>query len=149
MTFPYQTLETIFANYYTELENISVSIGYTDYFRQFAKDLDLEKLFTGYFKRYLEQIPVQACDKVNENFYRTTFYELCTRYLSKNFVLNIEFNYPSGRSDFEFSSMDKAGVKELFKKYFPVSKKESSNWEFRLEQLKNVTPGDPICQDIC
>ena len=42
----------------------------------------------------------------------------------------------------EFSPMDKAGVKELFKKYFPVSNKESSNWEYRLEQLKGVTPGD-------
>ncbi len=102
MTFPNQTLETIFANYYNELEKISVSIGYTDYFRQFMKDLDLEKLFAGYFKRYLEQIPAQACDKVNENFYRTTFYELCTRYLFRNFVLNIESNYPSGRSDLEF-----------------------------------------------
>ncbi len=130
MTFPNQTLETIFANYYNELENISVSIGYTDYFRQFAKDMDLEKLFIGYFKRYLKQIPVQACDKVNENFYRTTFYELCTRYLSKNFVLNIESNYPSGRSDLEFSSLYKAEVKELFKKYFLIPQHVEC-WVFR------------------
>ncbi len=42
----------------------------------------------------------------------------------------------------EFSAMDKFGVKELFEKYFPVSDKESFNWEYRLEQLKGVTPGD-------
>jgi len=136
MTFPNQTLETIFANYYNELENISVSIGYTDYFRQFAKDMDLEKLFAGYFKRYLEQIPAQACDKVNENFYRTTFYELCTRYLSKNFVLNIESNYPSGRSDLEFLGKYHTEYKNLkwvveFKHF---SKKEAKN-----EGIYNLT----------
>jgi hypothetical protein len=49
MTFPNQTLETIFANYFNELEEINVSSGYTAYFRQFMKDLDLEKLFAGYF----------------------------------------------------------------------------------------------------
>jgi hypothetical protein len=39
---------------------------------------------------------------VNENFYRTTFYELCSRFLSKWFTFTIEHSYPSGRSDLEF-----------------------------------------------
>ena len=40
--------------------------------------------------------------QVNENFYRTTFYELCSRYLSPWFTWNVERSYPEGRSDLEF-----------------------------------------------
>jgi len=101
MCFPNQTMKTIFADYYNTVEKIEVSSGYTDYFIQFMKDLDIEKLFAGYWKSYIGQIPAQAMDKANENFFRTTFYELCNRYLSTDFVFNVEVNYPSGRSDWE------------------------------------------------
>ncbi|MCD4819708.1 MAG: ATP-binding protein [Candidatus Cloacimonetes bacterium] len=101
MIFPNQTMTKIFADYFNIIEKIEVSSGYTDYFRQFIKDLDLEKLFAGYWETYVKQIPAQCFDKANENFFRTTFYELCTRYLSRNFILNVEVNYPSGRSDWE------------------------------------------------
>jgi hypothetical protein len=40
--------------------------------------------------------------KVNENFYRTTFLELCSRYLSRWFTWNVERSYPEGKSDLEF-----------------------------------------------
>lgn len=101
MCLPNQTLKKIMTGYFNELERINVSIGYTSYFRTFKQDMDISKLFAGYFKTYIGQIPAQACDKINENFYRTTFYELCTRYLSMDFVFTIETNYPSGRSDWE------------------------------------------------
>jgi len=101
MGFPNQTMKTIFADYFNIVEKIEVSSGYTDYFIQFMKDLDIEKLFAGYWKTYIGQIPAQAMDKANDNFFRTTFYELCNRYLSTDFVFNIEVNYPSGRSDWE------------------------------------------------
>lgn len=101
MTFPNQTLKKIFTDYFNEIEQLNVSIGYTKYFERFLNDLDITKLFAGYFEHYIGQIPAQACDKMNENFYRTTFYELCTRYLSHDFVFTIETNYPSGRSDWE------------------------------------------------
>ena len=39
---------------------------------------------------------------MNENFYRTTYYELCSRYLSPWFTWNVERSYPSGKSDLEF-----------------------------------------------
>ncbi len=39
---------------------------------------------------------------MNENFYRTTFYELCSRYLSPWFTWHVERSYPQGRSDLEF-----------------------------------------------
>ncbi len=47
------------------------------------------------------QIPAQAFDKANENFFRTTFFELCARYLSQDFMFAIEVNRSTGRSDWE------------------------------------------------
>ncbi len=99
--FPNLTVKTIFTEYFNEVERIEVSQGYTDMFRQFLKDHDLAALFAGYWKQYVGQIPAQAFDKANENFFRTTFYELCTRYLSRHLAMAIEVNHPSGRSDFE------------------------------------------------
>lgn len=101
MNFPNQTLSRIFADYYNTLAKIEVSKGYTEYFKKFLEDSDIIKLFAGYFQTYIGQIPAQAFDKINENFFRTTFFELCTRYLSMDFSFAIEANYPSGRSDWE------------------------------------------------
>jgi hypothetical protein len=101
MEFPNLTVKTIFTDHFNEIERISVSEGYTDMFRRFLADGDLPALFAGYWARYVGQIPAQAFDKVNENFYRTTFYELCTRYLSRHLTLAIEVNHPCGRSDWE------------------------------------------------
>jgi len=101
LEFPNLTVKTIFTNYFNEVERISVSLGYTDMFERFLRDHDLEALFGGYWERYVGQIPAQAFDKVNENFYRTTFYELCNRYLFYYFVFSIEVNHPNGRSDWE------------------------------------------------
>ena len=100
--FPNLTVKTLFTEYFNELEHIEVSTGYTGMFRQFLRDHDLAVLFAGYWQVYLGQIPAQAFDKVNENFFRTTFYELCTRYLSRrNSLFAIEVNHPGGRSDWE------------------------------------------------
>ncbi len=101
LEFPNLTVKKIFTEYFNELENIEVSLGYTDMFRQFLKDHDWSVLFAGYWKQYVGQIPAQAFDKANENFFRTTFYELCTRYLSRYFMFAIEVNHASGRSDWE------------------------------------------------
>jgi len=101
LEFPNLTVKKIFAEYFNELEHIEVSLGYTDMFRQFLKDHDWSALFAGYWSEYVGQIPAQAFDKANENFFRTTFYELCTRYLSPDFMFAIEVNHASGRSDWE------------------------------------------------
>ena len=101
LEFPNLTVKKIFTEYFNELENIEVSLGYTDMFRQFLKDHDWAALFAGYWKQYIGQIPEQAFDKANENFFRTTFYELCTRYLSHYFMFAIEVNHAGGRSDWE------------------------------------------------
>ena len=103
MALPNNTLREIFVDYYNELNRYEVSKGYTKLFEQFANDNDLEKLFAGYYKEYLGQFPAQAWDKINENFVRCTFYELCVRYHSWDFTFSMEVNYPSGRSDWEMT----------------------------------------------
>jgi len=101
LEFPNLTVKKIFTEYFNELEHIEVSMGYTDMFRQFLKDHDWAALFKGYWSQYVGQIPAQAFDKANENLFRTTFYELCTRYLSPDFMFAIEVNHATGRSDWE------------------------------------------------
>lgn len=101
LEFPNLTVKTIFTQYFNEVERIEVSLGYTDMFRQFLADRDWAALFAGYWQQYIGQIPAQTFDKINENFFRTTFYELCTRYLSYDFRFAIEVNRRSGRSDWE------------------------------------------------
>ncbi|WP_080804525.1 AAA family ATPase [Desulfamplus magnetovallimortis] len=99
---PNMNMRKIFAEYFNELHAIDVSTGYTNAMQQFLKDLDLSALFAAYWDRYISQLPEAIFQKVNENFYRTTFYELCSRYLSEWFTWNVERSYPKGRSDLEF-----------------------------------------------
>jgi hypothetical protein len=101
LSFPNLTVKTLFIEYFNELMNIKVSSGYTDMCRAFLKDHDWKALFAGYWDRYVGQIPAQAFDKANENFFRTTFYEICQRYLGGHLNFAIEVNRSKGRSDFE------------------------------------------------
>ena len=103
MCLPNNTLREIFVDYYNELNKYEVSKGYTDIFRDYLSNPDMEKLFAGFYTIYLGQFPAQAWDKINENFIRCTFYELCTRYLSRYFSFSMEVNYHSGRSDWEMN----------------------------------------------
>ena len=147
LTFPNLTVKTIFTEYFNEAEQIEVSLGYTDMFRQFLADHDLEALFAGYWKQYIGQIPAQAFDKANENFFRTTFFELCTRYLSQDLMFAIEVNHPSGRSDWE--AIGRAGTpfeNQSFMiefKHFPRAEGERlgvSDWsEPKEEDVAQVT----------
>ena len=143
MIFPNQTMTKIFADYFNIIEKIKVSSGYTDYFRQFTKDLDLGKLFAGYWETYVKQIPAQCFDKANENFFRTTFYELCTRYLSRNFILNVEVNYPSGRSDWELLGKYHTEYKNL--KYIVEFKHFS---KIKAKKLKIQELQEPFEEDV-
>ena len=142
MTVPNQTMRTLFTEYFNEVEHFNVSTGYVEYFRQFAKDRDLEKLFAGYWKVYVGQIPAQAFDQVNENFYRTTFYELCRRHLSHDFIFNIEVNYPCGRSDWELLGKPQTEYKNLKYvvefKHFSMAEGQRKN----VMQLEHPFEGD-------
>ena len=127
--FPNLTMKTIFTEYFNEVERIVVSDGYTPIFQNYLNDRDFSKVFAGYWKTYVGQIPAQAFDKANENFFRTTFYEICTRYLSLDYIFSVEVNYPSGRADFEAigrpgtAFADKGILAEF--KHFPKSKGSS------------------------
>ena len=146
LRFPNLTVKTLFLEYYNELLSLSVSSGYTDMSRAFLKDHKLGGFFGGYWERYIGQIPAQAFDKANENFFRTTFYEICTRYLSGHLSFAIEVNRPSGRSDYEAmgragSAFEGTGYVVEFK-HFSMEKARAlsvENWkEARAEDAEQV-----------
>ncbi len=99
---PNLTLRQIFVEYFNELHRIDVSTRYGTLMQSFVNSPNLEQLFTGYWRTYISQLPEAIFQQVNENFYRTTFFELCSRYLSRWFIWNVERSYPQGKSDLEF-----------------------------------------------
>jgi len=99
---PNLNMRQIFVEYFNEIHHIDVSTEYAEFMQQFVNQPDLETLFAGYWERYVAQLPKAIFQQVNENFYRTTFFELCSRYLSRWFTWNVERSYPAGKSDLEF-----------------------------------------------
>lgn len=122
----------MFVEYFNEIHRIDVSTRYTEIMQRFVDDLDPRALFAGYWEHYVSQLPEAVFQQVNENFYRTTFYELCSRYLSRWFTWNVERSYPKGRTDLEFVGKfhEKfAGIRIVIEfKYF-------SNSEFRKKKV--------------
>ncbi|MDU9047858.1 MAG: AAA family ATPase [Candidatus Electrothrix sp. Rat3] len=125
---PNMNMRTIFVQYFNEIHHIDVSTRYAEIMQAFANQPNLEQLFAGYWREYVSQLPEAIFQQVNENFYRTTFYELCSRFLSRWFVWHVERSYPQGRSDLEF-------VGKYNEKYaglrWVVEFKYFSNAEFR------------------
>ncbi len=99
---PNLNMRRIFTEYFNEIHHIDVSTRYTEFMQSFSDNPQLEPLFAGYWQEYVSQLPEAIFQQVNENFYRTTFYELCSRYLSRWFTWHVERSYPKGRSDLEF-----------------------------------------------
>ena len=99
---PNLNMRQIFIEYFNELHHIDVSTRFTEIMESFAMQPDIESLFAGYWREYVSQLPEAIFMQVNENFYRTTFYELCSRYLSSWLAFTVESSYPQGRSDLEF-----------------------------------------------
>ncbi|MFH0966407.1 MAG: AAA family ATPase [Methanobacteriota archaeon] len=99
---PNMNMRKIFVEYFNELWHIDVSTRYEDMMRGFVTHPDLSKLFADYWRIYIEQLPEAVFAQFNENFYRTTFYELCSRYLGTWFTWNLERFYPQERTDLEF-----------------------------------------------
>jgi len=99
---PNLNMRKIFVEYFNEIHHIDVSTKYTGMMQRFINDLNLKSLFAGYWEQYVSQLPEAIFQQVNENFYRTTFYELCSRYLSRWFSWNVERSYPQCRTDLEF-----------------------------------------------
>jgi hypothetical protein len=99
---PNLNMRRIFIEYFNELHRIDVSTKYAEMMQNFVNNPDLPALFANYWDLYVSQLPEAVFRQVNENFYRTTFYELCSRHLSKWFYWNVERSYPQGRTDLEF-----------------------------------------------
>ena len=144
---PNLNMQRIFVEYFNELHHIDVSTRYTDMMRTFVNDLDLKALFAGYWKEYVSQLPAPIFSQVNENFYRTTFYELCSRYLSPWFTWNVERAYPRGQTDLEFVGKFNecfAGVRMVIEfKYFSNAQFEkfgvsSQAFELRPEDAEQI-----------
>ncbi len=113
MVIPNQTMQSIFTVYYNEVEQYHINQEYNDIFIQFRKDLDINALFAGYWEIYIGQFPAQMFEKANENFFRSTFYELCRRHLSSDFVFEIEVNQHGGRTDLEFLGKHTTQYKDM------------------------------------
>jgi hypothetical protein len=99
---PNLNMQQIFVEYFNEIQNIDVSTLYHDMMQSFVNHTDLPRLFSDYWELYISQLPEAIFSQVNENFYRTTFFELCSRHISKWFTWNMERSYPKGRTDLEF-----------------------------------------------
>ncbi len=99
---PNLNVRQMFVEYFNELHRVDVSTRYGELMQEFVNAPNLEALFAGYWQQYIVQLPEAIFQQVNENFYRTTFFELCSRYLSRWFTWNAERSYPQGKSDLEF-----------------------------------------------
>jgi hypothetical protein len=125
---PNISMRQIFVEYFNELYQIDVSTRYAEMMQAFVNRPDLERLFAGYWREYVGQFPEVLFTKVNENFYRSTFFELCSRYLSRWFTWNMERSYPSGKSDLEFVGKYHEKFAGL---HWVIEFKYTSNSEFR------------------
>ncbi|MFN8491834.1 MAG: AAA family ATPase [Caldilineaceae bacterium] len=102
MRLPNLNMQEIFVEYFNELHRIDVGTRYAEMMQSFVNNPNLERLFAGYWKHYVSQLPEVIFTQANENFYRTTFLKLCSDYLSTWFTWNVERSYPQGKSDLEF-----------------------------------------------
>ncbi|MFN8495544.1 MAG: AAA family ATPase [Caldilineaceae bacterium] len=99
---PNLTVRQMFVEYFNQIHRIDVSTQIGGMMQDFINNPNLELLFAGYWRQYISQLPEVIFQQVNENFYRTTFFELCSRYLARWFTWNVERSYPKGKSDLEF-----------------------------------------------
>jgi len=102
MCLPNLNMKSIFVDYFNEIYKIDVSSKYAEMMAGFVDQPDIPELFAGYWELYISQLPEAIFQQVNENFYRTTFFELCRQHLSDYFTWAVEKSYSSGRTDLEF-----------------------------------------------
>lgn len=167
---PNLNMQQIFVEYFNEIHHINVSNRhYTKIMQSFVMQPNLETLFAGYWEQYISQLPEAIFQQVNENFYRTTFFELCNRYLSHWFIWHVERSYPQGKTDLEFVGKFNekfAGLrwviefkyysnnefKKKFKKTtvakFELQQKDTEQIAGYVEGLKNEYPEAKISQFV-
>ncbi len=102
MCLPNLNMRSIFVDYFNDIYKIDVSTKYAELMAGFVNQPDIPSLFAGYWDLYISQLPEAIFQQVNENFYRTTFFELCRQHLSDHFTFEVESSYAAGRTDLEF-----------------------------------------------
>ncbi len=111
---PNLTIKTMFVDYYDELSEFTNVDEARQMFGGAAEALALgdgswQDLFDAYWLHYVKaRIPAQAFDKVNENFFRTTFTSRCMDYMTPFYSFETEYNSSEGRCD--FLAIPKPGV---------------------------------------
>ena len=116
MTFniPNLTIKNMFVDYYDELSEFTnvdeARRAFVGAIRLHVKAGGMWRgIFDAYWQHYVKaRIPAQAFDKMNENFFRTTFTSRCLDYLVDYYSFETEYNSSEGRCD--FLAIPKPGV---------------------------------------
>ena len=111
---PNLTIKNMFVDYYDELSEFTNVDEARSAFIGAAEALALnggiwKALFDAYWIHYVKaRIPAQTFDKMNENFFRTTFTSRCMDVLPMFYSFETEYNSSEGRCD--FLAIPKPGV---------------------------------------
>ncbi len=103
---PNLTIRNMFVDYYDELSAFTNEDVARRHFIGAARDLvknggTWKNVFEQFWQHYVKaRIPAQAYDKMNENFFRTTFASRTWDALPMFYTIEIEYNTPAGRCDF-------------------------------------------------
>ena len=106
LNIPNLTIKNMFVDYYDELSEFANVDEARRAFVRAAKALALKDgtwraLFDAYWLHYVKaRIPAQAFDKMNENFFRTTFTSRSLDVLAAHYSFETEYNSSEGRCDF-------------------------------------------------
>ena len=113
LNIPNLTIRNMFVDYYDELSEFA---NVDEARRAFGRavrallksDGTWRNIFDAYWLHYVKaRIPAQAFDKMNENFFRTTFTSRCLDWLPEFYSFEMEYNSSEGRCD--FLAVPKAG----------------------------------------
>ncbi|MCQ2393373.1 MAG: ATP-binding protein [Kiritimatiellae bacterium] len=106
LAIPNLTIRNMFVDYYDELSAFTNEDEARRHFIGAARDLVMnggtwKNVFEQFWQYYVKaRIPAQAYDKMNENFFRTTFASRTWDALPMFYTIEIEYNTPAGRCDF-------------------------------------------------
>ena len=106
LNIPNLTIKNMFVDYYDELSACTNVDAAREAFSEAAEALALgdgpwRDVFDAYWQHYVKaRIPAQAFDKMNENFFRTTFTSRCLDVLPMFYSFETEYNSSEGRCDF-------------------------------------------------
>ena len=106
LNIPNLTIKNMFVDYYDELSRFpnadEARRAFVRACRTHMKaDGSWRDVFDAYWQHYVKaRIPAQAFDKMNENFFRTTFTSRCLDVLPMFYSFETEYNSSEGRCDF-------------------------------------------------